>query len=83
MFNRFKRTVTYEIKLLKSEEGFAFWCPALPGCASQGETEQEALENLKDAISEYLAVEDPRDLANTVTRTVEAGHTDTFRQQLR
>jgi predicted RNase H-like HicB family nuclease len=45
----------YEIKLLKSDEGYAVWCPALPGCWSQGETEQEALANIKDAIFEYLA----------------------------
>lgn len=48
----------YEVKLLKSEEGYAVWCPSLPGCASQGETEEEALENIKDAIREYLSVHD-------------------------
>lgn len=29
-------------------------CPVLPGCISEGETKQEALENIKDAISLYL-----------------------------
>ena len=48
----------YEVKLLKSDEGYAVWCPALPGCASQGESEQQALANIKDAIREYLAVAD-------------------------
>ena len=48
----------YEVKLLRSEEGYAVWCPTLPGCASQGATEAEALENIRDAISEYLAVRD-------------------------
>ena len=33
---------------------WAVWCPELPGCASAGETEQEALENIKEAISLYL-----------------------------
>ena len=47
----------YEVKLLKSDEGYAVWCPALPGCWSQGKTEEEALENIKDAIAEYLADE--------------------------
>ena len=30
-------------------------CPALPGCWSQGSTEEEAMENIRDAIREYLA----------------------------
>ena len=48
----------YKIKIKKSEEGYAVWCEDLPGCASQGETEEEALANIKDAIEDYLAVRD-------------------------
>ena len=49
----------YRIALHKSEEGYAVSVPGLPGCWSQGATEQEALENIQDAIREYLAaVED-------------------------
>ena len=49
----------YRIALHKSEEGYAVSVPGLPGCWSQGATEQEALENVQDAIREYLAaVED-------------------------
>jgi predicted RNase H-like HicB family nuclease len=44
----------YQVKLKQSEEGYAIWCPSLPGCWSQGETEEEALENIKDAIETYL-----------------------------
>jgi predicted RNase H-like HicB family nuclease len=44
----------YQIKLKKSEEGYAVWCPGLPGCWSQGTTEEEAIENIKDAIQAYL-----------------------------
>jgi predicted RNase H-like HicB family nuclease len=44
----------YKIRIEKTEEGYAVWCPGLPGCWSQGETEQEALENIKDAIKTYL-----------------------------
>ncbi len=44
----------YQVGLKKTDEGFAVWCPGLPGCASQGITEEEALENIKDAIQEYL-----------------------------
>ena len=44
----------YKVRLQESEEGFAVWCPSLPGCWSQGETREEALENIKDAIKAYL-----------------------------
>jgi predicted RNase H-like HicB family nuclease len=45
----------YRVVLHQSEEGFAVSVPGLPGCHSQGATEQEALENIADAIQEYLA----------------------------
>ena len=40
----------------RSEEGVAVSVPGLPGCWSQGKTEEEALENIEDAIREYLDV---------------------------
>lgn len=49
----------YKIVLAKSEEGYSVSCPGLPGCWSQGATEEEAIENIQNAIQEYLAaVED-------------------------
>ena len=47
-------TNRYTVVLHPSEEGFAASCLGLPGCWSQGTTEQEALENIQDAIQEYL-----------------------------
>jgi len=47
--------MTYKVALRRSEEGFSVSCPGLPGCWSQGSTEEEALENIRDAIREYLA----------------------------
>jgi predicted RNase H-like HicB family nuclease len=44
----------YKVVITESEEGFSVSCPGLPGCWSQGETEAEALENIRDAIAEYL-----------------------------
>ncbi len=44
----------YKVKLEESDDGFAVSMPAIPGCHSQGATEQEALENISDAIREYL-----------------------------
>ena len=49
-------TMKYKIALQHSEEGVSVSVPGLPGCWSQGRDEQEALENIKDAIREYLAV---------------------------
>lgn len=46
----------YKIALHSSEEGYSVFVPGLPGCWSQGETEQEAIENIREAIKEYLAV---------------------------
>lgn len=50
--------MTYKVALFASEEGFSVSVPALPGCHSQGATEREALENIRAAITEYLAVRD-------------------------
>jgi predicted RNase H-like HicB family nuclease len=46
----------YKVALHHSEEGFSISVPGLPGCWSQGATEEEALTNVEDAIREYLAV---------------------------
>ncbi len=46
----------YKIALQKSDEGYSVSVPGLPGCWSQGATEEEALENIRDAIREYLGV---------------------------
>ncbi len=48
----------YKIALKDSEEGYSVSVPGLPGCWSQGETEQEALKNIQVAIQEYLAARD-------------------------
>lgn len=48
--------MNYKVVLHKSDEGYSVSCPGLPGCWSQGGTEEEALENIQDAIREYLAV---------------------------
>ena len=46
----------YKVVLNHSEEGYAVSCPGLPGCWSQGATEEEALANICEAIQEYLSV---------------------------
>jgi predicted RNase H-like HicB family nuclease len=51
-------SMNYKVRLQKSEEGYSVSCPGLPGCWSQGQTEEEALENIQDAIKEYLSAID-------------------------
>ena len=46
----------YPVTLIKSEEGYAVNCPALPGCWSQGDTREAALANIQDAIRLWLEV---------------------------
>ena len=49
-------------------------CPSIPGCVSQGKTEAEALENIKDAIKQCLEVRAERGMPLTVAvREVEVG----------
>ena len=62
----------YKVNLKKTDEGYAIWVPGLPGCWSQGETEKEALENIKDAIQSYLATVDKLS-KNKPSRYVEVG----------
>ena len=63
----------YKVALVKTDEGYSVSVPGLPGCWSQGATEEEALQNIQHAIQEYLAVRDelldgavPRDRGDPV-----------------
>ena len=51
-----------KIVLEKGMDGYiTAYCPALKGCVTQGKTEEEATQNLKEAIGLYLET-DPRDI---------------------
>jgi len=60
----------YKIALQQTEEGFSVSVPGLPGCWSQGTTEEEALQNIRDAIREYLEAREEM-LRDTMVREVE------------
>jgi len=62
----------YPVILIKSDEGFAVSCPALPGCWSQGKTEQDALASIREAIQLWLEVaeEDARNEASREAGTL-------------
>lgn len=64
----------YSTVIHKSKYGYAVHVPALPGCHSQGETEKEALDNIKDAIRTYLDI-DRKELKNAKVREVEVAFT--------
>jgi predicted RNase H-like HicB family nuclease len=50
-----KKLAEFQVVLQEETEGgFSAWVPDLPGCASQGETLEEALVNIKEAIELYL-----------------------------
>jgi len=60
----------YKIALQKSDEGYSVSVPGLPGCWSQGATEEEALANIQVAIKEYLEARDEL-LRDAVIREIE------------
>jgi predicted RNase H-like HicB family nuclease len=58
---RRRTPMMFHVVLKKDEEGrIVAECPALPGCFSQGKTEQEALANIKEAITAWLWAEDQK-----------------------
>jgi predicted RNase H-like HicB family nuclease len=50
----------YKVALHRTDEGISISVPALPGCWSEGDTEEEALANIRDAIQEFLAALEDR-----------------------
>ncbi|MBM3791102.1 MAG: type II toxin-antitoxin system HicB family antitoxin [Acidobacteria bacterium] len=60
----------YKIALHETEEGYSVSVPGLPGCWSQGATEDEALANIQEAIKEYLEARDEL-LRDAVVREIE------------
>lgn len=69
----------WQVILIPAEEGgFTVECPLLPGCISEGDTYEEALANITDAISLYLedlraaGEEIPQQRSGITITTVEA-----------
>jgi predicted RNase H-like HicB family nuclease len=60
----------YRIAIHRSNDGYSVSVPGLPGCWSQGASEADAIENIKDAIREYLSVVDDQ-LRGEVVREIE------------
>ena len=65
--------MTFLVTIDRDEDGvLVVECPSIPGCVSQGATEEEALANIRDAIRQCLEVRAERGMPLTVsTREVE------------
>ena len=51
----------FKVILEEAEEGgYVIYAPSLPGCVSQGESKEEAIENIKEAIEVYLDIDDAK-----------------------
>jgi predicted RNase H-like HicB family nuclease len=65
--------VKFQVTIDRDEDGI--WiveCPSIPGCVSQGETKEAALENVKEAIGLCLEVRAERGMPLTIeTRQIE------------
>ncbi len=60
-------TMKFNVTLDRDEDGvWIAQCPAIPGCVSQGNTEDEALENVKDAFQLCLEVRTESDIPLTI-----------------
>ena len=57
--------MVFHVVVEQAEDGwFVAECPALPGCISQGQDQQEALQNVKEAIVAWLWAEDQKAMQN-------------------
>lgn len=63
----------YPVVINKSEYGYDVHCPVLPGCHSEGETLEDAIENIKDAIKTYLRMIEEETKSATVYEVEVAG----------
>jgi len=76
LLSKLKRKITKEevqemkfiVTIERDEDGmFVVECPSIPGCVSQGKTEQEAVVNIKDAIKQCLEVRSEKGMPLTVS----------------
>lgn len=67
------KTMQFPVTLYQDEDGwYVVECPVIPGCMSQGKTEQEALHNIREAIQLCLEVRREQGLPLTIeSRQVE------------
>jgi predicted RNase H-like HicB family nuclease len=60
-----KKLIFKVVLELAQEGGYVIYVPSLPGCISEGDSKEEALENIKEAIELYLEPTENPVLANS------------------
>lgn len=62
----------FKVILEEAEEGgYVIYVPSLPGCVSQGESKEESIENIREAIELYLDIDDAQIEAETKDKKAE------------
>jgi predicted RNase H-like HicB family nuclease len=57
----------FPVTIYQDEEGwYVVECPVIPGCMSQGETKEEALQNIQEAIQLCLQVRREKGMPRTI-----------------
>lgn len=54
----------------QDENGFYAWCPELKGCQSQGETLDEALANIREAVELFVETLSPDERSSALSRVI-------------
>ena len=64
--------MNYHVNVLlsKEQEGYYVYCPELPGCHSQGETFEEAISNIKEALELYLETMSKDEIAEALNKEI-------------
>lgn len=58
------------IVISKDEHGYFAYCPTLPGCHSQGDTFEESLANIKEAVELYLETMTPDEITESLSQEI-------------
>ena len=54
------------VLLTKDKHGYYVNCPELPGCYSQGDTFEDAMSNIREAVELYLETMTPKEIKNAL-----------------
>ena len=64
------RIYKVNVNIEKDEHGYYAYCPALEGCQTQGDTFEEALSNIKEAIELYIETLDEDEIKSYLSKEI-------------